>query len=114
MTNLDNLQKNELQELLKDLRLYKDLTKKVWNRWKKIFDSIFNEKNEYTVEYYGELKEEYVIKKSKKVYKSIFDIDVEDSDIKLLKKDNLKWWMRVYLNDKLVDLSFLKFYNLLK
>jgi hypothetical protein len=114
MKNIEKLQKNELEELLKDLRLYKDLVKKVWSRWKKIFHNIFNETNEYSVEYYWDLDESYVFKKSKKVYKKLFDIEVDESDIKLIKKDSLKWGMRIYFNDKLVDLSFLKFYNLLK
>ena len=43
----------------------------------------------------------------------MFDIDVKDNDIKLIKNKKIKWGMKVYLNDNLVDLSFLKFYNLL-
>jgi hypothetical protein len=44
----------------------------------------------------------------------MFDIDVNDNEIKLIKNEKIKWGMKVYLNDNLVDLSFLKFYNLLK
>ena len=43
----------------------------------------------------------------------MFDIDVADTDIKLIKNEKIKWGMKIYLNDSLIDLSFLKFYNLL-
>ena len=51
MQNIENLNKTELEQLLKDLRLYKDLVRKVGNRWKTIYDNIFNWKND---ESYGE------------------------------------------------------------
>jgi hypothetical protein len=114
MQNIENLNKSELQELLKNLKVYKDLIKKVWNRWKKIYENIFNAQNQYLVEYYGELDKSYVLKEAKDIYKKMFNVDVIDSDIKLIKKQNLKWGIKIYLNDDLVDLSFLKFYNLLK
>ena len=114
MQNIENLNKSELQELFKNLKVYKDLIKKVWNRWKKIYENIFNAQNQYLVEYYGELDKSYVLKEAKDIYKKMFNVDVIDSDIKLIKKQNLKWGIKIYLNDDLVDLSFLKFYNLLK
>ena len=114
MQNLEKLNKNELQELLKNLSLYKDLIKKVWNRGKTIFNKIFSWSNTYTVEYYWELDKEYVIKESQYIYKKMFDQDVRAEDINLVRKNKIKGWMKIYLNDSLVDLSFLKFYNLLK
>ena len=114
MNKIENLKKSELEELLKNLRTYKELVNKVWNRWKKIFAHLFNWINDYVVEYCGDLEETYLLNEAKGVYKKVFDIDVNDSDIKLVKNENVKWGMKIYLNDNLVDLSFLKFYNLLK
>ena len=114
MQNIENLNKAELEKLLKDLKVYKDLIKKVWKRWKFIFDNIFNWINIYSVEYYGDIDESYILTEAKGIYKKMFDIDVNDNDIKLIKNEKIKWGMKVYLNDSLVDLSFLKFYNLLK
>ena len=113
MQSIENLKQSELEELLKDLRVYNDLIKKVWKRWKKIFDHIFNWVNEYTVEYYWDIDSSYVLTEAKGIYKKMFDIEVSDTDIKLIKNEKIKWGMKVYLNDNLVDLSFLKFYNLL-
>ncbi len=113
MQNIQNLNKLELKELLRNLRFYNDLTKKIWNRWKKVYEKVFNWKNEYLVEYYWDIEESYVLEKAKNVYKKIFNIDIITNDIKIIKNEKIKWWMKVYLNDDLVDLSFLKFYNLL-
>jgi hypothetical protein len=114
MQNIEGLEKAELEKLLKDLKVYKDLTKKVWKRWKSIFDNKFNWINEYSVEYYGDIDESYVITEAKEIYKKMFDINVNDKEIKLIKNEKIKWGMKIYLNDSLIDLSFLKFYNLLK
>ncbi len=113
MTNLEGLDKAELELLLKDLKIYKDLIKKVWKRWKQIFDNKFNNKNEFVVEYYWDIDESFVLAKAKEIYNKIFDINVKDDDIKLVKNNEIKWWMKIYLNDNLIDLSFLKFYNIL-
>lgn len=113
MTNLEGLDKAELELLLKDLKIYKDLIKKVWKRWKQIFDNKFNNKNEFVVEYYWDIDESFVLAEAKEIYNKIFDINVKDDDIKLVKNNEIKWWMKIYLNDNLIDLSFLKFYNIL-
>jgi len=114
MQNIECLKKVELEELLKNFRTYKELVNRVWNRWKKIFAHLFNWKNEYVVEYYWELDESYLLTEAKEIYKKVFDMEVKDSDIKLVKNEKVKWGMKVYFNDNLIDLSFLKFYNLLK
>ncbi|MCD5385377.1 hypothetical protein LRZ95_01780 [Candidatus Gracilibacteria bacterium] len=113
MTNLEGLDKAELELLLKDLKIYKDLIKKVGKRGKQIFDNKFNNKNEFVVEYYGDIDESFVLAKAKEIYNKIFDINVKDDDIKLVKNNEIKGGMKIYLNDNLIDLSFLKFYNIL-
>ncbi len=112
--SLEKAKKSELKDLLKNLRMYRELVKKVWKRWQKIYHNTFDWINDYTVEYFGDLDKSYVLEKARAVYKKTFNIEVKDSDIKMEKKDNIKWGMKIYLNDNLLDLSFLKFYNLLK
>ncbi|MFK7779942.1 MAG: hypothetical protein QM490_02245 [Candidatus Gracilibacteria bacterium] len=112
--NLDKAKKEELKVLLKNLRLYKDLVRKIGKRGEKIYHNIFNGVNEYLVEYYGDLDKSYVLREAQEIYKNIFNIEVKDSDIRLVQSEKIKGGMKVYLNDNLLDLSFLKFYNLLK
>lgn len=114
MQKIEGLQKLELEKLLKDLNTYKYLTKKVWKRWKIIFDNIFNGKNDYKVEYYKDIEKSFVLEQAVSIYKKVFNINVLENDIKLVENKNIKWWIKVFLNDNLVDMSFSKFYKLLK
>jgi len=111
---LEKAKKGELKDLLKNLRMYRELVKKVWKRWQKIYHNTFDWINDYVVEYYWDLEKSYVLEKAKEVYKKTFDIEVNNEDIEMKQKDNIKWGMKIYLNDNLLDLSFLRFHNLLK
>ncbi len=113
MQNLEWLDKAELEKLLKNLKVYNDLIKKVWKRWKAIFDNKFNWINQYSVEYYGDIDKSYILSEAKEIYKKMFNIVVNDDDVKLIKNEKIKWGIKIYINDDLIDLSFLKFYNLL-
>ena len=112
--DIQNLWKQELVSLLKELNTYRDLTKKIWRRGRDIYKKRLNNKNDFIVEYSSNLDENFVLEKSLEVYKKNFFLNIDKNDIKLYKKDNLIWWIRVYMDDQMVDLSFLKIYNTLK
>lgn len=114
MTNLDNLNKTELQDLLKSLNLYKKLVTKVWNRWKDIFANEKYWKNTLKVEYFSLLDEDYISSEAIKIFEKIFWIKVSKTDIIFVKSDKVLGWMKLYMNDNMIDMSFLKFYNLVK
>ena len=44
--NIDNLNLAQLNELLKEVRLYRDLKKQLWNRWV----SLYNKLKEYYID----------------------------------------------------------------
>jgi hypothetical protein len=114
MTNLDNLNSWELQELLNKLKLYKNLTSNLWNRGKKLFNNIVNNKHSYKVEYFPVYTEEEAKKQALEIYKKVFKEDVLASDLELIKKESLKWWIKVFKDDNLVDLSFKKAWEIFK
>lgn len=114
MTNLDNLNKTELQDLLKSLNLYKKLVTKVWNRWKDIFANIVEWKNNLTVEYHTSLSEDDISSEAIKIFEKIFWIKISKTDVTFIKSDKVLGWMKLYMNDNMIDMSFLKFYNLVK
>lgn len=111
---IENLSKSELNELLKKLKSYRDLRNKVWKRWVKIFNRLNNWIHSFEVEYSSSIDENYAKDEALKIYKNIFQVEVNAKEIVFTKKENILGWMRVYLDDKMVDLSFLKFYNKLK
>ena len=112
--NLEGKNLSELQKILKQLKLYKDLTKKLWNRWKNLFDFIVNGKSLYKVEYYSSISEQEALEEAKVAYKKAFWEDIDTKNIVLKKKANLEWGIRVFKNDELLDLSFNKIEKLIK
>ena len=105
---LKNLDSTSLPLLLKNIKLYKDLTKKLWNRWKKMFEKIKNDKSYYLVEYYPSVSEDYIFSMSGEVYKKVFWTTPSREEIVFSKKESILWGMKIYKDDQVVDLSFSK------
>jgi len=103
-----NLPKDKLKELLKDLNLYNNLTKKLWNRWKRLFNKIKNDKSYFLVEYYPYSNMDYVETKSMEVYSKFFSCSPNKNEIVFVPKKSVLWWMKVFMDDNVVDLSFEK------
>ena len=114
MLDLSNLNLKQLREILSWLRQYQDLKKKVWKRWVDYFKRTLNSENLYVVEYYPSIQEDDAYFIAKDVYKRTFWIDVDKSKIKFCTKDSILWWIKVYRDDSMIDLSFLKIEKLMK
>jgi len=112
--DISNLEKNEKKIILKKLRLYQDLTKKLWNRWKRVFNKINNWKSYYLVEYFPNNDLDFVYNKSKEVYKNFFWLSPSREEIVFVEKKSMWGWMKVFMDDDLVDLSFEKIEKKLK
>ena len=106
--NIDKLNLSELKDLLKEMKLYRDLRKQLWARWKAVYKNLKNWENIFVVEYFPKISKELAFSESKKIFKRIFDFEVEESEIIFKEKEELKWWIRVYFNDKVLDLSYIK------
>lgn len=109
-----NLNRNEIKELLKDLNSYNNLTKKLWYRWKRVFDKLKNDKSYFLVEYYPYADIDFIFTKSIEIYKKFFLCNPSREEIVFSPKKSLLWWMKVYKDDNMVDLSFEKIEKNLK
>ncbi len=112
MYNIENLKLEELQKLLKEIKAYRQLSKQLWERGIELFKRNLDWSNLLLVEYFSD--KDNAINTSLSIYKKFFDLDVKKEDIKTIQKKELKWWVKVYKNDFLVDLSFSKIEKLLK
>lgn len=110
----ENLSLSESKELLKSLKLYDDLWKKLWIRWKNLFKSISSWKSIYKIEYFEHFSEWDALKEWLITYTKVFWETPKKEDIILEAKKSLDWGIRVYKDDKLVDLSFKKAEDALK
>lgn len=112
--NLDTLWKEELTSLLKKIKVYRDLNKKIGKRGRGIFSQMIYGTHNYVVEYSPALDEKYIKQKAQEIYKNIFYLNVWENEIQCIQKDSLIGGFKVYFDDQMIDASFLKFYNAFK
>jgi len=109
-----NLNKEELEKLLKDLNLYNDLRKKLWKRWTNLFKRNINSSNLLEVEYFSSISEDIAYDNALEIYMKVFNISPKRNEIRFISKDSIQWWIKVYKDDLMVDFSFSKVENILK
>ena len=112
--DIKKLSKEELTTLLKDLKLLSKLKKDLGKRWQKVFELKNENKNSYEVEYFPALSEEEAYLDALKIFNKVFSENPSKEEIRFVKSDFIKWWIRVYKNDNRVDLSFSKVEKLVK
>ena len=105
-TDLKSLDKEQLSALLKDLKLYRDLEDAIGERWKTLYERIKNKKNTLIVEYFTEVSLDLAWENASVIYKKAFSIEPKREEVQFVEKPTLKWGIKVYLNDELVDMSF--------
>ncbi len=110
----ENISGEELKNILKFLKLYRDLRKKLWNRWKDVFKNLVEKKDFYKLEYFTKASREDSINEALEVFEKVFWDKVWKDELILSTKNNLSWWIRVFKNDNMVDLSFNKIKEILK
>lgn len=103
-----NLSLSELQEVLKEVKLYRTLEKQLGQRGKELFTRNKEGRDLFVVEYFTSLTEEAAYEMAANTYKKVFDISVNKEDIQFVASDKLSGGIKVYKNDSLVDLSFSK------
>lgn len=81
--DINNLDLESLKTLLKEVKKYKDLKSKLWNRWVELFNLAKDNKSKYLVEYFWEADLDLLYKLSSKVYKESFWEDIEKKILSL-------------------------------
>lgn len=112
--NIDNLTLEESNELLKEVKLYRNLKKQLWDRWVKLYNKLKTWEKSLIVEYFPSIWLDLVWEKSNKVFKKIFSLDVNRDEVVFTPKESLLWGIRVYVDDSVVDLSYLKIERIVK
>lgn len=111
--DINNLDYSSLKKLLKELKSYKNLSKRLGKRWKKVFWNLINKNKIFRIEYYPSILKEDLFKIALDVYKKIFNEIPSIWDIEFIEKKELIGWIRIIYNDKMIDMSFLKLKKLL-
>lgn len=108
MKQLENIDLKSAKSLLHSLRQYSDMSKKLWKRGRNLFMKTLSGEQTLRVEYFPALWESAAWTQAQWVFKKSFGVDADKSSVEFLSSDLLKWGMKVYCDDNMVDLSFKK------
>ena len=112
MEKLKKLNKAELKNLFKKLKLYSNLKRQLWDRGIIEFQRIINWKENYKVEYFKWISKWEALSEAIKIYKNIFNIDIDEKSITIKENNKLNWGIRIFKNDNMIDLSYKRIENL--
>jgi len=108
MEKLEKLNSSELKIVLKWLKLYDDLSRKLGNRWKAIFDRKLSWKNSYKIEYTSAMTIDSAWEKAGSAFeKAFWSIPVKE-DVVFIQNDTIFWGIKIFRNDDMIDLSLSK------
>lgn len=103
------LEKEDLKKLLKNLKYISSMIKDLWRkRWMKEYDNIYSWKAFYFVEYYPSMSLQDVKDLSIKIYSKSFNEKVSIDEIIFKENPSLDWWLRIFSNYNMLDLSYKK------
>lgn len=114
MKIIDSIKSSDLKKILKWLKRYSQIKAQLGKRWESLFKRELLNKNYLLVEYFPSVWEDLVVEESLKIYSKMFNITPNTKDIVLKKVDDIKWWMRVYFNDNMIDVSYSRVEKILK
>ena len=108
MENIEKLNSSELKTVLKWLKLYSDLTKKLGNRWKAIFKNKLLGTKSYKVEYTDALWEEKAWGKANIAFKKAFWNTPKKEEVSFIVNNEIFGGVKIFEDDNMIDLSLSK------
>lgn len=111
---IKDLDATQLQSLLKELKLYQNLSSQLWKRGEDLFARNKENKNLFQVEYFTALSEDSAWEQAQVVFEKVFKQEVQRTEIQFIQKESLGWGIKVYMDDSMVDLSFSKIEKIIK
>jgi hypothetical protein len=108
MKQLDNINLADAKTLLRDMRTYADMTKKLWNRWQALFMKGLLWEKTLKIEYFPALWVDGAWLQAEGVFFKSFWVTAKKDGVEFVPSPILKWGMKVYCDDDMVDLSFKK------
>lgn len=114
MKQLENISLTDAKNLLKDLRTYADMVKKLWKRGQTLFMKNLLGQKTFVVEYFPALWVDSAWIQAENIFSKSFWVKAKKEDVSFIENADLKWWMKVYCEDNMVDLSYKKVEHLMQ
>ncbi len=109
--DIEKLEKPDLLKTLKLLKKFRLLQKDIWNKSKEIFHSSFFKTQKFVVEYFPTINKNDLENFILNTFKLEYWVDIAYENILWKENQNLKWWIRLFIDDDMVDISFEKINN---
>ncbi len=110
----ENLSLEEAKKLLWNLKIYADMSQKLWNRGRKLFQRKLHNTRNFVVEYFPAFWEDAAWEQAQTVFKKSFSMTPKREEVIFLEKEGIKGWMKIYVDDNMVDVSFTKVERLMQ
>jgi len=114
MKILENLNLEDTKSVLSHLRIYSDMTKKLWKRGRELFERTLHSTKVYKIEYFPSLWEDAAWSGAQRVFEKSFGEKPERLNVRFTPNEAVKWGMKIYVNDNMVDMSFDKVEKLMQ
>ncbi|MCD5375188.1 hypothetical protein LR010_01910 [Candidatus Gracilibacteria bacterium] len=114
MKQLENIDLAQAKDILKHLRSYADMSKKLGLRGQALFMKNFTNSQSFTVEFFPALGEESAWSTAQDIFKKSFSLSPKREEITFIENASIKGGMKVYVNDDMVDLTYKKVENLMQ
>ena len=114
MKEIETLSLQDMKKLLKELRMYRDMSKKLGKRGRDLFEKTLTWEKSFVVEYFPALWEDGAYEQAQVVYKKSFSTEPKQSDIAFIPREDIRWGIKVYSDDMMVDLSYKKVATLMQ
>jgi len=109
--DINKYNKSELEQVYAILKKYRDLKKNIGKKSDEVIYFELNNEKKILIEYFTDLKIEEIKDFLKNLYKKHFDTDIDLNKATFKANSDLKWWVRIFLWDDMVDISFENIYN---
>ncbi len=106
MFDVKSLDLETSKKALREMRLYQDMIKKLWKRWRALFHHKIEGTHSFLVEYFPSVGIEFAQEKALQVYLKAFSVQPKLEEIRFVSKEHLLSGIKVYFDDNCIDLSF--------
>lgn len=103
---INKYSKSELIEISKLLKKYRNLRKNIGKKSSSIIEAELSWEVRVLVEYFPTLDKNSIIKKVNDIFLSIFWEKIDTNKIIWKENELLAWWIRLFLGDDMLDISF--------
>lgn len=114
MKQIDNMSLEDAKNVLRSIRSYADMTKKLWARGRDLFMKSLLWTRSFTIEYFPALGKDSAWNQAQNVFSKSFSESPKKEEVKFIENPDLKGGMKVYVDDNMIDLSYKKVENLMQ